>query len=163
RLVEEMEVDLLTHAHSKDGVLRANTASDMLYNLSELQQYVKNGFEKDALDEAEKQVGIYLDKTGTLPLKEDPEPYLAAAFAALERLVDQNLVQTETTLREAEGWDVLGDRIGFGATAVLLIGAAALLIWLRFFAFRSVLELRDAMKKFASGMRDFPVPERRRE
>src|SRR5262245_15790647 len=61
RLVEEMEVDLLTHAHSRDGVLRANTASDLLYNLAEIQGYLTEEAERNALADAQKQVGIYLD------------------------------------------------------------------------------------------------------
>src|SRR5262245_38184721 len=70
RLVEEMEVDLLTHAHSNDGVLRANTAWDLLHNMNEVRRYVADGVERATLDEAQKQVGIYLEKTTSLPLKE---------------------------------------------------------------------------------------------
>src|SRR5262245_18706190 len=159
RLVEEMEVDLLTHAHSKDGVLRANTASNLRRSLAELQSFVTDGAELSSLVDAQREVGIYLDKTSSFPPKEDPEPYLAAAFSALEALVDDNLAQTERTLREAERWDVLGDWIGFGATSVLLLATAALLIWLRFYAFRSVLQLRHAMKKFATGFHHYRAPE----
>jgi len=161
RRVEEMEINLFLHARSTDSVERESIASDLLRNLAEVQKLIPPGSsEQAALQEAQQRVNGYLEHTRARRDPQEVEAYLSAAYSALERVVEQNVDQTELTLKEAERWDLLGDWIGFGATAILLIATAALLVWLRLYAFRSVLELRDAMRRFADGkMEQIRAPE----
>lgn len=159
RLAEEMEVDLLMHARSGDALDRAVASADLRRKLTEIERYVPDPRHRAALRMAYEDVHNYLNSAGAGPLTQDDEKRLVAAFRSLEQVVDGAIQQTERTLEEAKRWDVIGDWLGLGATVALLLAAAALLIWLRFFAFRSVLETRNAMRRFASGMREARAPE----
>jgi two-component system, OmpR family, sensor histidine kinase MtrB len=160
RMVEEMEINLFLHGRSKDAIERANIANELLHNLSEVQKLVNpSSAEATALEEARRQVNTYLDGGRDARTPEEVDAALSDAFAALDRVVDQNVDQTKATLQEAERWDRWGNWIGFGSTAILLVATAALLLWLRLYAFRSVLELQDAMSRFAGKMEQVRAPE----
>jgi len=158
RLAEDMEVDLLTYARSRDAINRASIASELMSEFRDARRHVQPGSNAAALlSTAQEKVAAYLDLRGTSPATDDAQ--LEAAFSALERLVDGVVDQSERALEQASGWNTVADEIGFGATVGLLLATAALLVWLRYFAFRSVLDLRNAIQKFATGMPEVRAPE----
>src|SRR5262249_32660988 len=139
---------------------RATIRSSLLHNLSEVHRLVPRGSrEEAALREAQQAVMAYLDRARLASNAETTETYLTNASEALQRLVDENVAQADETLKEAARWDVLAERIGFGGATMLLLASAALLLWLRFYAFRSVLELRDAIGRFPGRMEQVRAPE----
>src|SRR5262249_54807842 len=92
------------------------------------------------------------------PGKERNGRALNDTFAALRQFVEINVGQADASLKESERWDEIGDRIGLGVGAALLIGTAVMLIWLRAVAFRPVFEIRNVIKNFAGGDKSARMP-----
>src|SRR5262245_29064181 len=62
RLAEDMEVDLLTYARSRDAVTRANLASELIGELRDAHRYLQPGSDAAALlASAQERVTAYLD------------------------------------------------------------------------------------------------------
>jgi signal transduction histidine kinase len=158
RLAEEMQIDLLTYVRTQDHVIRTSAEHDLREKLSQARRYVSVPEEDAALAQAAMAIEAYFARTGEIPAV-DGNSILEGAFSALNRFVDVNVEQAETSLRESERWDDLGDKIGIGVGAGLILGVTVMLIWLRVFAFRPVFEIRDVMKEFATGSRHARAPE----
>jgi signal transduction histidine kinase len=149
-VAEELQIDLLRYDRTKDISERATIEGDLRQNLNNARQYVNAPEEEVALRDAERFLDIYFS-VARQPGVEQNGNALNNTFAALRRFVDINVEQANASLRESERWDELGDRIGLGVAAALLIGTAVMLIWLRGVAFRPVFEIRNVIKNFAGG------------
>jgi two-component system, OmpR family, sensor histidine kinase MtrB len=156
-LIDEMKVDLLRHARLGDAIERASIEAELKRRLVDAERYVADPAERTVLAQAREHVGRYLEQAQIAPLA--AEPHLVPAFVALETLENTNIAQIERAIAEAARWDALGTALGYGSTALLLAASAALLVWLRLFAFRQVLRIRDAMKIFASGSKETRIAE----
>src|SRR5215475_4753981 len=151
RLAEEMQIDLLAYVRTPDEPERDRIERNLREKLREARQYGGTPKEDRSLAEAERLLDVYFAdehartaaKTGTL----------RTAFAALKQFVDANIEQANASLKESERLDELGRRIGMSVAIVLIIGAAAMMFWLRA-AIRPVFEIQNAMKAFAGGQKD---------
>src|SRR5438093_313530 len=158
RLAEEMRIDLLTYVPTRDSGIRTSLEQDLRGKLSQARQYVGTPEEDRALADASQFIEAYFSKTRKAPAAE-ASSVLEGSFSAINRFVDVNVQQAETSLRESERWDDLGDKIGLGVGGALVFGVTVILIWLRLFAFGPVFEIRDAIKAFATGSRRARAPE----
>jgi two-component system sensor histidine kinase MtrB len=152
RLAEEMQIDLLTYVRTADESERDKIEKSLREKLQDARQYGGTPKEDRSLAEAGRLLDVYFaDEHARTAAREGT---LRTAFAALRQFVDANIEQANASLRESERLDDLGRRIGIGVAVVLMIGAAAIMFWLRAIAFRPVFEIRDAMKDFAGGQKD---------
>src|SRR5690606_14153053 len=84
----------------------------------------------------------------------------AAAYGALERLVLLNVEQAKAAQRTAARWNGISNLIAAIATALLVLVATALQVWLRQRAFEPILELAATMERFGRGDHDARAAER---
>jgi signal transduction histidine kinase len=159
RLAEEMQIDLLTYIRTGDAFLKARVQADLLRKLHEARQYAGTPEEEALLRETERLITSHFGESGQSSDQGRAEADLDEAFAALRQFIDINVEQAQSSMRESERWDDLGDRIGIICSAVLILGMSALLIWLRRVAFQPVFEIQRAIRDFAAGRRDTRAPE----
>ncbi len=110
RLAEEMQIDLLTYVRTPDPAIRTSIERDLRQKLSQARQYVSAPEEDSALTQAAQFIEAYFSGTREVPAVEG-NTVLKGASSALNRFVDVNVEQAETSLRDSERWDDLGDRI----------------------------------------------------
>src|SRR5262245_9116323 len=160
RLAEEMQIDLLTYMRTSDEFLRTRVENDLRMKLHETRQYAGTPEEVELLADAERLIEGHFASIRQLGNEQEETTDLQQAFGRLRRLIDINVEQAETSMRESEKWDDVGDRIGMGFSALLVIGMASMLIWLGRVAFQPVFEIQRAMRDFAAGRKDVRAPER---
>jgi signal transduction histidine kinase len=156
---EEMEVDLLVHSRLGDRMGRAQLEGQLRGWLLEIRQHVNSPEEDELVDVVAARIDAYLKASSqaqlaglsTEEIAAQVAPELEAAFLPLEELVHLNVRQSQVTAKRAASWDRLATYFGVGVTAVLVLTAGWVLLWLRLFAFRSVMELETAMRRFAEG------------
>jgi len=155
RLAQEMQIDLMTYVRTIDESEKDQIEIDLYQKLNQVRRYVVRPEEQQSLSEAERLLDIFFAdaRSGKAPHKDT----LRSAFVALTQFVDKKIADADASSREAERLDNLGDLIGYGDAAVLVIGAIGILIWMHGVAFRPVFEIRDAMKHFAAGQKDARV------
>jgi len=159
RVAEEMQIDLLKYISSDEPEVRINTERELRNKLQQAHQFVTAPEEEQYLLEAERLIEAHLAKAEASPGIEISEGDLQRSFAALRGFVDLNVHQADASMRESEEWDDFGDRIGIGFSVVLIVGMAAMLIWIRRVAFQPVFEIQEAIRNFAVGRKDTRAPE----
>ncbi len=160
RLAEEMQIDLLTYIRTDDQFLQTRVENDLRQKLHRARQYADTPEEQSLLVEAEQFTDAHFAKPRPFRDFSQSGHNLEAAFAALRRFIDVNVEQAGESMRASEHWDDIGDRIGLGVSAALILGVAAMLIWLNRVAFQPVFEIQHAIRDFASGRKDTRAPER---
>jgi len=150
RVAEELQIDLLTYARAADAGERRVLERDLRAKLREARQYVNASEEDQALTEAGRFLELHFAATEQLGV-EPHDGNLQKGFEALRRFVEINVGQADASLRESAKWDEIGDRIGIGVAAALLIGTFGMVLWIRAVAFRPVFEIRTVMRNFAAG------------
>jgi signal transduction histidine kinase len=156
---EEMEVDLLVHNRLTEPLARAQLEGQLRGWLLEIRTYVDSPEEDRLFQQVGRTMNDYLvdhhraTATGLEfeKLARETAPELEAAFLALEELVHLNVRQTRDTAVRVDYWDHMAMYLGAGIGLVLVLTVSSVLVWLRFFAFRSVLDLEAAMRRFAEG------------
>lgn len=150
RIVEEMQVDLLLHGETQDGLLRAEKEARLHSLLEEAKGAVSFPGEERLLEVAADRVGEYLAaaRTQASPAADKARQ---AAFLALEDLVRLNLRRARETQSEAAWLNELANYVGGGTAIAFLLGITAVLVWLRVFAFRPVFRIAEAMRQFGRG------------
>ena len=152
RLAEEMQIDLLKYVRSHDGQERNAIEKDLRRKLAAARQYGGTPEEERSLSDVAQFLDLHMTDAG--PHKTPSEGALQAALNALARFADANIRQANVLLHESERLDKLGDRIGMTVAVALLIGTAAMMVWLHIIAFRPVFEIRDAMRHFTAGEKE---------
>lgn len=156
---QEMEVDLLVHSRLRDRIGRAQLEGQLRGWLLEIRQHVNSLEEEELVDRVAARIDAYLAASREAQLAglsseevaEQVATELEAAFLPLEELVHLNVRQSQRTAKRAASWDRWATYFGVGVTSVLVLTVGWVLLWLRLFAFRSVLELETAMRRFAEG------------
>ena len=156
---EEMEVDLLVHNRLAEPLARAQLEGQLRGWLLEIRSYVSSAEEERLFQTVARTMNEYLADhqratsagLGFEKLVRETAPELEAAFLALEALVHLNVRQTRATAAQVEHWDRNAMYLGAGVALMLVVTVSAVLVWLRFFAFRSVLDLEAVMRRFAQG------------
>jgi two-component system sensor histidine kinase MtrB len=160
RLAEEMQIDLLTYIRTSDEFLRTRVENDLRKKLHEARQYAGTPEETGLLTDSERLIEEHFEHIRQSGKQNEETSDLQLAFGYLRRLIDINVEQAENSMAESEQWDDVGDRIGMGFSALLVIGMASMLIWLGRVAFQPVFEIQRAMREFAAGRKDARAPER---
>lgn len=148
-LSEEIEIDLLLLQRTLDPVVRGNLENRLRARLARAHAYVSTAGEARLLERADREVAAALVRGDT---PDDPE-HLAAAFQALEELVDLNVAQAREERARVERWDELANALGIAVAALVVAVSAALLFWLARSAFGPVLVLAETMQRFGRGDR----------
>lgn len=165
---EEMEVDLLVHDRVTEPIARAKLEGQLRDALLELRQYVDLLEEQRLFEELSHRLEVYFRehdraRRAGLDLEQMAKttgPELEAAFLAIEVLVHHNLEQARSRAARAAHWDRNATYFGVTIGVLLVVVVGAVLLWLRRFAFRWVLELERAMHQFASGNKAARAPVR---
>lgn len=163
---EEMEVDLLVHSRLDERMGRAQLEGQLRGWLVEIRRHVDTQAEERLVEEVAARVDTYLlesHRARALGLSVEQvaaemAPELEAAFLPLESLVHLNVQQTRDTAGVAARWDRMANYFGLAIACVLVLSVTSVLLWLRLFAFRSVLELETAMRRFAEGDKTARAP-----
>jgi hypothetical protein len=118
RLAEEAQIDLLLHERAIAPLVKRDLASNLRRRLGKLRQFVTSPDESGVLADATAKVDAYLATVS------DPEvaPDVvvaghAAAYDALDALVDVNVADAREAQESAEAWDRLANVIGIGVGA----------------------------------------------
>jgi two-component system, OmpR family, sensor histidine kinase MtrB len=158
RVAEEMQVDLLTYIRTDDPFLRDRVENDLRQKLHQAHDYANSPEEEVLLDEAAQLIEGHI-ATRRSPASDRTDGDLERAFASLRRFIDINVEQADQSMRESERLDDIGDRVGIGVGAALLIGITLVLVWLRRVAFQPVFEIQRAIREFAAGHKETRAPE----
>jgi len=173
RLVEEMEVDLLTHSRQINRTPRtseserafAGTEGELRRRLGEFANYIGSQEEAALVDRVEERVQTYLEAQRFAENAGRSEASVLAArnrldvaFAELEELVLVNVVQARTARDNADRWNRRANWLGGGMATALTVGAGALLIWIWRFALRPLFGLAETIERFSAGDRSARVP-----
>lgn len=154
RMVQRIDGELLSHTRARDPLVRATLESELRTTLMQAERTMSSADERELLARARSSIDRYLssgDAQGEA---------LEDAFGALRRLGEINLEQATAAQRRASRWDRMANGIAAVVGAILVLGIASAIIWLRRAAFRPVLQIRDAMRDFATGHRGARAPER---
>jgi signal transduction histidine kinase len=154
-LLEEAEIDLLLHTRAADPLIARNLEASLRENLDDARAHVSSADGRRALDDAASRVAAYLARAGErgVPASE-LESLQSEAYTALEAVVARKLERARAQHADARRWDRLADAAALTLGALLAAIAAAVVVWLRWRAFRPVLVLAEAMRRFGSGDRD---------
>ncbi len=164
-LVQEIELDLLSHNRVTDPVARASLEADIRRGLREAAKFVDSPEEENELARAAVAVGDHLrsmnavaaDPPGASAV--DP-PTLAPALDALRALANENVNQARDVLTTATRWDRRADLLATGLSVAVVVFVGALVLWLRFSAFQPIFAIERAMQRFAHGEGEARAPER---
>lgn len=173
RLAEELQVDLLTHTRlsevtppvgSPRAVELAQVEAVIQGRIAEVQRTLTSPEERRLIDEVASTLDAYLASRRAdrpSPLRRDEaaiEAPLEEALASLERYVQFNLAEAHNAERQSAHWDGLANLVGFTVAALLVVGVAAVLLWLNRFAFRPALAVSHAMRRFGAGRKRTRAP-----
>jgi signal transduction histidine kinase len=157
RLAEAAQVSLLMHQRATDPIVRRDIEGALRQDLSDARRQLTTAHEAEVLGAAEARVNDFLAASAAA------SPAVVArreaAFSALEDLVAVNTAQAEDATRQAEALDRLGDIVGYGVAAGVVVGAIAFLFWFRRRAFAPVFEIATQMESFSRGEGAAPVRE----
>lgn len=144
RLAEDAAVDLLLHDRLEQPLGRRALERDLREKLEAAERLATSERHRDVLRSAREQVDAYL-------AAEAGEEAVGDAFAALEELVAFNARAAQAAEARAHRLDRVGDVVGVATAVLFLVSTAWLLWWLRARAFRPLLSLAEAMRRFGSG------------
>ncbi|HEX8825120.1 MAG TPA: HAMP domain-containing sensor histidine kinase [Archangium sp.] len=174
RIAEQLEVDLLTLIRLPNPMLRlpsdtdrslAETEDSIRGHLAEARRQAQSEQERALLAEAEQAITFYLlkrEEARGLPAEQLPQvlgPPLEAALQALDRLVEFNVKEAHLAQARAGRWDRLANIGGIGVAALLVLGGAGLLLWMRRFVFRPLFDISLSMRRFGGGRKRTRAPE----
>jgi signal transduction histidine kinase len=164
-----VQVDLLSHSHLRGpqsgpaDVARLRLEGALRRRMSEMHPFVGSPAEARLLREMEDSVERYLatarGQTATRRSEATAtDRTLDEAFQAVEHVVNLNVRDARAVQERAARWDRLATLGGSMAALALLAGTGVILGWLRR-AFRPILGLSDAMRRFGAGERSARAPE----
>jgi two-component system sensor histidine kinase MtrB len=174
RLAEELEVDLLTHyrqsselSGSPDDRVRQLLFLEMRLaaHLESMGRIINTPDERTLLVEARERVARYLitqrEALGEDSAKVSPRAGadLDQALVALERLIELKVSQARAAEAQAARWDRITQIGGPLLAALLLAALLGSLFWIRRAVLRPVAQIRQAMRRFASGRKRTRAPE----
>jgi two-component system, OmpR family, sensor histidine kinase MtrB len=157
RIAEELRVDLLLLDRALDPLHRAELKSELRALLSEAREHARTEPQLQLLDAATPAVVAYIGARNAAwregaPAEQIPaltQSELREAFAALEALKFEIIASARVAEEKAGRVDRLSNVMGTVVALTLLVGTAALVVWLRLSAFRPIARLDDAMREFA--------------
>lgn len=164
RLAEAVQVDLLSHSHLRvagapaGDMARRRLESDLRARMSQIHGFTSSAAEDHLVTTMEARVEDYLaaSRVSVADGSEGRGPAtdhaLEQAFDAVEKVVALNVEQARAVQQRAARWDRRATLGGSAAALTLVGGVAVILVWLRR-AFRPILDLSEAMRRFGAGDR----------
>jgi signal transduction histidine kinase len=161
RLAEAVEVDLLVHAQRRTAGARGADAaleSRLRRNAAQMYRFSGSPEETALIRDMETSFDAYLaaaDRAGAASARppDPPDPAMANALAAVDRVVEINVRQAREVQESAAAWDRRVRIVGSAAALALVVGLAAVLLWVRGLALRPVIQVAEAMRRFGAGER----------
>ena len=150
--LDDAEIELFLYGRATDLVVARGLEGSLRRKLAKARRYVSAPAEARALDDAAAQLEAYFAAAAGR-LEPELHEHQASAYAALENAVQINLDQARMQRTEARRWNAAANVIGLGLGCLLVVTAIVTLAWLRHRAFRSVLQLGNAMRRFGRGDR----------
>jgi signal transduction histidine kinase len=144
-LAEEAEVDLLLHSRADDLRIRRSLEANIRRRLSEARRYVSSPGEEQGLDRATREVERYLAVVGDQPQADSSA--MDPAYAALEDLVNLNVVQARRSRDQAAATERAANLFGIGVGAAITILTLIALWLLKVRVIRPVAELGAAFSR----------------
>lgn len=154
-LAENAEVDLLLHARATDPVVRSNLERSLRDRLILARAYVGFAEDRARLDDAIRIIDAYFaaEQAPTATELERVTKH-ALAFQAIDRMVDANLAASRALQQRASRYDRAAELLGAALAITILAVTGAVLLWLKYRAFRPVLALAATMRRYVDGDRD---------
>lgn len=175
RLAEELEVELLTHERQQDVQLNSVHDSRLIllgsiearirHLLNDIEATVDTPEERTMAHGIRQKVNAYLlayhQSEGAPPeqMTRQVEPVLDQALTDLENLIEFNVREASTAQAQANHWDRLADLSGTTVALLLLLGMAAILVWVQRSVLRPVVRVSQAMRRFGDGSKSIRAPE----
>jgi signal transduction histidine kinase len=153
RLAEAVEVDLLVHGQRRTAGASGTDAaleSRLRRNVAQMYRFSGSPEETALIRDMETSVDAYLAAS---------DQAMAPALAAVDRVVEINVRQAREVQESAAAWDRWARVVGSTAALALLLGLAAVLLWVRGLAMRPIIEVAEVMRRFGAGERTVRAPE----
>ncbi|MDY7230225.1 HAMP domain-containing sensor histidine kinase [Hyalangium rubrum] len=166
RLAEELEVELLTHYRQSNELSGAPDdrvrqlfflETQLTTLMEEISRTATTPEESERIADLRQRVAHYLiaqrEAHGEYSARLSPRAGadLDQALVSLEELIELKVKQARHAEAEAARWDRLTRLGGPILAALLLIGLLVSLVWVRRAVLRPVAQVRQAMRRFASG------------
>ncbi|MEW5851420.1 MAG: HAMP domain-containing sensor histidine kinase [Myxococcota bacterium] len=177
RLAEETHLALLGHTRLSNQALLTPSASHaeelqrsedaLVLSLRELMQYATTQEERAAVQDVQRRVAAYfavreeaVKRTGGefLKVRQATLQPVEDALAALDALVDLNVLQARTVQRRLDGLDHLANVMGVLVAVSLVLGVLMLLWWFRTWALQPLFQISSAIRAYADGEREARAP-----
>ena len=174
RLAEELEVGLLTHYRQSSELsdLPDDRVRQLFFlerrlaaHLEEMERVSTTAEESMLMKDVRERVARYLSTQREVlgeegaRLSPSAGADLDQALVELERLIELNVGQARAAADQAARWDRVARVFGPLIAALLLAGLFGLFFWARRAVLRPVDQLRQAMRRFASGRKRTRAPE----
>jgi signal transduction histidine kinase len=151
--LDDAEIDLFLHGRATDPVVALGFVNTLRQRLAAARGFVTSPEEGRTLDDAVTQLEAYFAAAAAGATEAELRERQASAYAALESVVAINLAQARAERAEAQRWNAIANVTAIGLGCLLVVTAIVTLAWLRHRAFRSVLQLGRAMRRFGRGDR----------
>lgn len=147
-LLEEAEIDLLLHARATDDLVRRDLEASLRDKLQRARGFVSTAGEARTVEDTIAKVEAHLEgaRAGRMTAQ-------GAAFDGLETSVAVNLAHARTQQVRAESLSRASSVIGVVLAIVLVVVTSFVLVGMRRQAFRPMLDLAGAMRRFGEGDR----------
>lgn len=165
RAAEALNVNLLSFSRARQmedtdpvgaPAAAARAEAQAHRSLADLGPYISTREERELVERVERDVTRYLESSG------EPQPVrnsrLHAALDRTRELVELNVNQAVAAHARNERVDQSGKLVAVVLAGVMVLGSLALLLWLRSFVFRPLVELRHSLAGYKSGARDRRLP-----
>ena len=157
QIFEEASADLRIHRRATDPLARAQIEQRLRHRFDVARPYLTSSLEAERMAEARRRADAYV--AGAPDGAPGTRGQLDRALEALDGLVEMNIAQARAVEAQAARWDRLSNVLGSGVAAAILLGVGATLLWIRSSAFRPVLALAAAMRRFGAGDKQARAPE----
>lgn len=155
RLVQEAQLDLLSHERTEDVASRHRVEIELLHRLDELSPVVVDPDGMRLTETAKAGVRAYL----SAPHDDGAAELRAKAHGSLDDLVGWTVDEARSAEADARMWDRLGNVVGIGTGAMLAALTVLLVCWLRD-ALDPIVALSRVIARFTRGERDARAEER---
>jgi len=175
RLAEELEVELLTHYRQAAVQLRPSPdaqlsplniiESRLQALLEEMEPLAVTPQERALVQDIGEKVSAYLaarekaEGASSMEMARQVGPRLDEALSVLEDLVEFNVQEAREAQWQANRWDRWVSAGGMTLSALLLVGMAVVLFWVRRAVLLPVIRVSQAMRRFGSGHKRTRAPE----
>jgi signal transduction histidine kinase len=160
RIGQQIEIDLLGYSRlPNDSAALPEFEADLEQELAKAKVYISAEDERETLIDAENLVRQVIEGRAAGQAPVELRQKIESALDDLRQFVVINVRQAHQVETDVDRVDRMAERAAMLISVVLVLGVAAVLVWLGWYAFRPLFGIRDAMKAFANGDREARAPE----